>query len=40
VPEIDHLTGDNDWIGLEFIQRERTPGRIIKTSIQLHFAGL
>jgi putative transposase len=38
--EIDRLTGDNDWIDLEFVERERTPEEIIEVGIQLHLAGL
>ena len=38
--EIDRLTGDNDWIDLEFVERERTPDQIIEVGIQLHLAGL
>ena len=40
VPEIDRLGGSADWIDLEFVQRERTPERIIEVGIQLHLAGL
>ena len=38
--EIDRLSGSTDWINLGFVQRERTPERIIEVSIQLHLAGL
>ena len=40
MPEIDRLSGSTDWIDLEFVQRERTPKRIIEVGIQLHLAGL
>ena len=40
MPEIDRLSGSTDWIDLEFVQRERTPERIIEVGIQLHLAGL
>jgi len=38
--EIDRLSGGIDWIDLEFIERERTPERIVEVGIQLHLAGL
>ena len=38
--EIDRLSESTDWIDLDFVQRERTPERIIKVDIQLHLAGL
>jgi len=40
MPEIDRLNDSTDWIDLEFVQRERTPERIIEVGIQLHLAGL
>ena len=40
MPEIDRLSGSTDWIDVEFVQRERTPERIIEVGIQLHLAGL
>ena len=40
MPETDRLSGSTDWIDLEFVQRERTPERIIEVGIQLHLAGL
>ena len=40
MPEIDRLSGSTDWIDLEFVQRERTPERVIEVGIQLHLAGL
>jgi len=38
--EIDRLSGDSDWIDLEFMQRERTPEQIVEVGIQLHLAEL
>ena len=38
--EIDRLSGDSDWIDLEFMERERTPEQIVEVGIQLHLAGL
>ena len=38
--EIDRLNGSTDWIDLDFVQRERTPERIVEVGIQLHLAGL
>jgi transposase-like protein len=38
--EIDRLIGDSDWIGLEFVERERTPEQIIEVGIQFHLAGM
>ena len=40
MPETDRLTGETDWIDLEFVERERTPESIIEVGIQLHLAGL
>ena len=40
MPEIDRLTGDSDWIDLEFMKRERTPEQIIEKGIRLRLAGL
>ena len=40
MPEIDRLSGSTDWIDLEFVQRERTPERIIEVGIQLYLTGL
>ena len=39
-PEIDRLSGCTDRIDVEFVQRERTPERIVEVGIQLHLAGL
>jgi hypothetical protein len=38
--EIDRLSDSTDWIDLGFVERERTPERIIKIGIQLHLAVL
>jgi putative transposase len=38
--ETERLSGCNDWIDLEFVERERTPRQIIEVGIQLHLAGL
>jgi transposase-like protein len=40
MPEPDRLTGDSDWIEVGFLERERTPERAMKLSIQLHLSGL
>lgn len=38
--ETNRLTGETDWIDLEFMKRERTPESIIEVGIQLHLARL
>jgi putative transposase len=38
--EIERLSGRNEWIDLDFVERERTPEPIIEVGIQLHLAGL
>jgi putative transposase len=40
MPEIKRLSGRSEWIGLDFVERERTPEPIIEVGIQLHLAGL
>ncbi len=40
MPEIRRLSGSNDWIDLDFVERERTPEPAMKLGIQLHLAGL
>jgi transposase-like protein len=40
MPEFDRLNADNEWIDLEFVERERTPEQIVEVGIQLHLAGL
>jgi hypothetical protein len=40
MPEIERLSGRNDWIDLGFVERERTPESIIEVGMQLHVAGL
>ena len=38
--EIARLSGDSDWIDLDFVERERTPEFAMKLGIQAHVAGL
>jgi putative transposase len=38
--ETDRLVGATDWIDLEFVECERTPGPIVEIRIQLHLGGL
>jgi putative transposase len=38
--EIDRFVGDTNWIGLEFVERDRMPTPIIGVGIRLHLAGL
>jgi len=38
--ESNRLSGSTEWIDLDFVERERTPQKIIETGIQLHLAGL
>jgi len=38
--EIARLTGCTDWIDLDFVERQRTPGRAMKLGIQHQLAGL
>jgi transposase-like protein len=38
--KIERLESCNDWIGLEFVERERTPREITEPDIQHHVAGL
>ena len=40
MPEISRLSGCTDWIGLDFVERHRTPERAMKLGIQLQLAGL
>lgn len=40
MPEIARLSGDSEWIDLSFVERERTPPRLIELGIRLHLAGL
>ena len=40
MPEIARLSGNTDWIDLEFVERERTPEFAMKLGIQMHLAGL
>ena len=38
--KITRLSGCSDWIELDFVERERTPRRLMKLGIRLHLAGL
>jgi len=38
--EITRLSGNNDWIDLDFVERERTPELAMKLGIQMHLAVL
>ncbi|MCU4926868.1 IS6 family transposase [Halobacteria archaeon AArc-dxtr1] len=38
--EIARLSGRSDWIDLDFVERERTPRRLMELGIRLHLAGL
>jgi putative transposase len=38
--EIARLSSSNDWIGVDFVGRERTPEPAMKLGIQMHLAGL
>jgi putative transposase len=40
MPEIVRLSGASDWIELDFVERERTPSRLMELGIRLHLAGL
>jgi len=40
MPEISHLISASDWIDLDFVERERTPQRVMQLGIQLHVAGM
>jgi len=40
MPEIARLTGASGWLELDFVERERTPRRLMKLGIRLHLAGL
>lgn len=40
MPEIDRLGESNEWIDLEFVERERTPRFAIQVGIRLHLAEL
>jgi len=40
MPEISSLSGGNDWIGLEFVERQRTPEFAMRLGIQIHLAGI
>jgi len=38
--EITRLSGDSDWIDLDFVERQRTPEQAMALGIQSHVAGL
>ncbi|WP_436903776.1 IS6 family transposase [Halovenus halobia] len=38
--KISRLSGNSDWIDLDFVERKRTPEPVIKLGIQMHLAGL
>jgi putative transposase len=38
--EFNRLSESTEWIGLEFVERQRTPEFAIQVGIQLHLAGL
>ena len=38
--EITRLSGRSDWIDLDFVERERTPSRLMQLGIRPHLAGL
>jgi len=40
MPEITRLSGRSEWIDLDFVERERTPRRLMELGIRLHLAGL
>ena len=40
MPEISRLSGDNDWIELDFVERQRTPEFAMRLSIQMYLASL
>ncbi|WP_423998662.1 IS6 family transposase [Haloarcula salina] len=40
MPEISRLSGNRDWIDLDFVERERTPESAMALGIQSHVAGL
>ena len=40
MPEISRLSGNREWIDLDFVERERTPEPAMVLGIQSHVAGL
>ena len=40
MPETSRFVGGNDWIELEFVEREETPRELMKVGIHLHAAEL
>jgi len=40
MPKISRLSGNRDWVDLDFVERERTPEPAMAVGIQSHVAGL
>jgi len=40
VAKITRLSGRSDWIELDFVERERTPGELMQLGVRLCLAGL
>jgi hypothetical protein len=40
MPEITRLSGDSDWIELDFVELQRTPELAMRLGIRMHVAGL
>ena len=40
MPKITRLSGNSNWIDLDFVERQRTPEPAMKLGIQMHLAGL
>lgn len=40
MPEISRLSGNRDWIDVEFVERERTPEPAMALGIQSYVVGL
>ena len=40
IPENARISGCNGWLELDFVERERTPRRLMKLGIRLHLAEL
>jgi len=38
--EITRLSGRSEWINLDFVERKRTPRRLMELGIRLHLADL
>jgi putative transposase len=37
--QITRLSGCSDWLGLDFVERERTPNELMKLGIRCHLSG-